>query len=167
MNPYQQQVWNEKADMLANYVPPNKDATGDQAPLSAAPLVINQIITPYPNPGAGAVVINSYQVPTGQRARIVTHALQHAGGNPPEISNSGVLWRFLVNGAPLKGLGAVTSQIGAFATPVQTVIWLTENDLFQVTVELPAASPGQSGSSGYFASGWTAPLLGTSGGSTQ
>lgn len=128
------------------------------APDNAFPLHLNPNITSYPAPGAPPVVIQNYQVPPAQRARIYAHGLQHNGSNPPELSLSGVIWRFLVNGYPLKGLGTVTAQIGSFETPAPTVIWLTENDVFQVTVELPAASAGQEGSTGYMAEGWWAPL---------
>lgn len=156
-NPYQAQVLTAKLAALNNAQSPNLDMIGDEAPYGAAPLVLGPTLSPYPAPGGNPVTIFSYQVPPGQRARIFDHALQHVGGNPPEISISGVFWSFTVNGAPLKGLGTQFAQIGAFATPARVVILLTENDLFTVTV-----NPGnvfQAGQSGYRIAGWTAPLL--------
>jgi hypothetical protein len=159
LNPYQRQVLDSKRKSLDNISATYRDVQGDQAPSSASPLVLGPTLTVYPAPGAAAVQIFSYQVPAGQRARIFEHALQHVGGNPPEQSGSGVIWRFKVNGWPLKGLGAQTAQIGAFTTPDRVVIWLKENDLFTVTVEIPNGGGAQAGSCGYRVVGWTAPLL--------
>ena len=70
-----------------------------------------------------------------------------------------VIWRFFVNGAPLKGLGAQISTIGTFQTPDEVVIWLTENDQFQVTVEVPNGQPVVPGNTAYRIIGWTEPLI--------
>jgi hypothetical protein len=155
---YQKMVLDSKRRLLNAIDAPNKDVVGDEAPDAAAPLVLGPTLANYPAPGAAPVVIFSYQVPPGQRARIFEHALQHVGGNPPELSLSGATWSFKVNGAPLKGLGMQTAQIGAFATPDRVVIWLTENDLFTVDVSLPAGGNPQPGQTGYRINGWTAPL---------
>ena|SRR5579872_4791095 len=159
---HQKIVLDAKRAFLDSLISANKDLNTDQMPASGMSFVIPQSNTPYPAPGAAAVTIGTYRVPPGQRARIAKHALQHVGNNPPELSNSGVIWRFLVNGWPLQGLGAVTTQIAAFATPTDAFILLTENDLLTVTVEIPAGGGVQEGQSGYFASGWTAPLGGNS-----
>jgi hypothetical protein len=149
-------VLDQKRKTLDSLDPDNKDVVGDQPPAGAAPFVQGPVLTVYPLPGAAAVSLFDYIVPPGQRTRIFEHALQHVGGNPPELSGTGVIWRFLVDGWPLKGLGAQTAQIGTFATPDRVVIWLKENQHFQVTVEVPAGANPQPGSCGYRANGWTA-----------
>lgn len=159
VNPYQQMVLSGKSAQLDSLQPPNIDVAGDEAPVGAAPLVLTSSQQfPYPVPGAGPVTIFSYQVPPGQRVRIFEHALVNLGGGIVDMTGN-VIWRFLVNGAPLKGLGAQLSQIGTFSTPDRVVIWLTENDLFQVTVESPNGVPQQAGNTAYRINGWTAPLL--------
>ncbi len=166
LNKYQKMVLDSKRRQLDATQPPNKDIVGDQTPAGAAPLVLSSTQNfPYPLPAAAAIPIFSYQVPAGQRVRIFEHALVHIGGNPPDMIGN-VIWRFLVNGWPLKGLGAQIAQIGSFSTPDRVVIWLTENDLFQVTVEVIAGAPAQIGSTAYRINGYTVPTLakGTSGG---
>lgn len=158
----QKAVLDDKKRFLDSDQSDLKDLIGDQAPQTAAPLVRTSTQNfPYPAPGAAAQTIFSYQVPPGQRARIFEHALVHAGGAPPDMTGN-VIWRFLVNGWPLKGLGSQIAQIGSFQTPDRVVIWLTENDLFQVTVETPAAGQQQNGATAYRIAGWTAPIRSSS-----
>lgn len=155
---YQKHVLHSKRRLIDSISPPNKDLTGDRVPDGAAPLVLGPNIQPYPNPGDPPVTIFSYQVPPGQRSRIFEHALVHVGNNPPELSLTGVVWSFQVNGAPLKGLGKQMAQIGSLATPDKVVIFLTENDLFTVDVSLPAGGNPQEGQTGYRINGYSAPL---------
>lgn len=134
---------------------PSHDWAGDKAPPGASPLVYTSTQQfPFPPPGAAPVTIFSYQVPPGQIARIFEHALVTLGGGIVDMTGN-VIWRFLVNGWPLKGLGTQLSQIGTFSTPDKVVIWLQENDLFQVTVEVPATAPIQNGNTAYRINGWT------------
>ena len=157
-NQYQQIVLSQKADMLESAVSAQPPAT-DAPPVDARPLVLTSAqLTAYPNPGAAPVTIFSYQVPPGQRARIKRHALVNLAGGQIDMTGN-VIWRFFVNGAPLKGLGAQISTIGTFQTPDEVVIWLTENDQFQVTVEVPNGQPVVPGNTAYRIIGWTEPLI--------
>lgn len=103
------------------------------------------IVTPnpfpnYPAPGAAAVEIIRYQVPRGMRAVLNKLAIVHVGGGFVDGSGN-VIWRVLVNGAGVKGMEALTSQVGSYSQPNDTWLVLEENDLVQVTVEVPAAQP--------------------------
>jgi hypothetical protein len=158
VNPFQAQVLQWKAATLAGAVSAPPPAT-DKPPVNTRPLVLTSTQQfNYPGPGLPAITIFSYQVPPGQLARIFRHALVHIGGNPPDMIGN-VTWRFLVNGAPVKGLGAQIAQIGNFQTPDEVVLWLTENDLFTVTVEVAGLAPAQAGVTAYRINGWTQPLL--------
>lgn len=158
INPYQALVLQMKSNALATSASSQPPVT-DRPPVNARPLVLTSTQQfNYPAPGAAALTIFQYQVPPGQLARVLEHALVHIGGNPPDMVGN-VIWRFLVNGAPLKGLGAQIAQIGNFQTPDRVVLWLTENDVLQVTVEVLAAAPPQAGSTAYRINGFTQPLL--------
>jgi hypothetical protein len=137
----------------------------DTPPVSSRPLILTSSApTNYPAAGAAAVVIFSYQVPRGQRARISQLALVALNGGQVDMQGN-IIWRFTVNGAPLKGLGTQLSQIGTFSTPNPVTFWLTENDLFQITVEVAAGAPIQAGQTAARIAGWTEPL--TKGDTTQ
>jgi hypothetical protein len=158
VNDYQALVLQQKATSLAGAVSSPPTAT-EQPPVNARPLVLTSTQQfNYPAPGAAALTIFSYKVPPGQMTRVFEHSLVHIGGNPPDMIGN-VIWRFLVNGAPLKGLGAQIAQIGNFQTPDRVVLWFTENDLYTVTVELIPAAPNQVGLTAYRINGWTQPLL--------
>lgn len=138
-----------------------------QAPAGSVPLLIttgSQIQVPAP--GAAAVTILSRTVPAGQRDEIRQLALVFLGGNFFDMSGN-IIWRFLVNGAPLKGLGTQIASIGTFATPAPVWFSLTENDQFVVTVEVPAAAnPIPNGPTACRIGGWTVPMV-TKGGGVQ
>lgn len=95
--------------------------------------------TAMPGAGAGAINILNQTVPSGQLAEVRLLALVFLGGNQFDMSGN-IIWRFLVNGAPLKGLGTQVSQIGSFQQPQPVWVSFTENDQVTVTVEVPAAA---------------------------
>ena len=105
------------------------------------------IVTPnpfpaYPLPGAMPVVVITYKVQQGLLAVITKLAVVHVGGNPPDGTGQ-VIWRVLQNGAGIRGLNNLTSEVGTYAQPNDGFsIVGVENDVFQVTVELPATLNG-------------------------
>jgi hypothetical protein len=123
------------------------------------------IVTPnpfvaYPAPGAGEVVVISYTVPAGLLAVINKLAVVHVGGNPPDGTGN-VVWRVKQNGAGVKGMNALTSQVGTYAQPNDFVITAVENDIVEVTVEVPLGQPimppGTRTAARFH--GWTYPLM--------
>src|SRR5258708_6094966 len=58
----------------------------------------------YPLAGAGPAVIVQYVVPKGLLFVNERLAVIHYGGNPPDGTGQ-VIWRVVINGAAVKGLG--------------------------------------------------------------
>jgi hypothetical protein len=114
----------------------------------------------YPAPGDNPVVLLTYTVQRGLMAVITKLAIIHYGGNPPDGSGY-VIWRVLQNGAGIRGLNNLTAQVGTFANPNDgfSIIGV-ENDIFTITVEVPAAAAPMPGGVTTAAriQGWTYPL---------
>ncbi len=135
---------------LSFYNPP-----GDSRPFVVTP----NPFPVYPAPGMLPLVVIQYVVPNGLIAVVNKLAVVHIGGNPPDGTGQ-VIWRVLQNGAGITGLNNLTSQVGTYANPNDFVIVAWENDILQVTVELPAASvamPVGSTTAARF-HGWTYPI---------
>ena len=94
----------------------------------------------YPAPGAGPSTMLSYQVPIGVISVINMISIVAIGGAFVDASGQ-LIWRCWLNGSGIDGLESLGAQIGSLATPVPIQVVLTENDLFLVTVEIPAAQP--------------------------
>jgi hypothetical protein len=133
----------------ARQAPPflNRDLSLFQPPADSRPFIvtpaIGTIATPfvgYPAPGAGPVTVITYTVPVGLLAVISKLAIVHFGGAPPDGTGN-VIWRVLINGAGVEGMNNLSSQVGTYAQPNDTVFVVIENDIVQVTVEVPAGQP--------------------------
>jgi hypothetical protein len=136
----------------------HQDLTLFLPPSDAKPFIVTPILfTAYPAAGAAAVVLLSYVAPQGAIAVINKLAIVHVGGNPPDGTGN-VIWQVLVNGAGVKGMNNLTSQVGTYAAPNDTEILLMENDLIQVTVQVPAAGVPPPGTTAARFHGWTYPL---------
>lgn len=139
----------------------------DNSPFRVTPLTgnLNSPAVSYPPLGGGQVSVISFLVPVGVMCVIRALSIVHIGGNPPDFTGQ-VIWRVVRNGAGIRGLNNLTAQIGTFAAPLPVVLVGVENDLFTVTVEVPALLPDGSANlqppagSGTAASfdGWTYPL---------
>jgi hypothetical protein len=95
----------------------------------------------YPQPGASPVIVIQFQVGRGKLAVINALAVVHFGGNPPDGTGQ-VIWRVRKNGSGFFGLNNLTSQIGSYSQPRPIVLTGIENDILDVTVELPATVNG-------------------------
>lgn len=93
----------------------------------------------YPAPGAGAITVLSFTVPTGADGVIKKLAIVHIGGGLVDGTGQ-VIWRVLQNGAAVRGYQDATSQVGSYAQPLDTFIPVYEGDVIEVTAEVP---PGQ------------------------
>ncbi|MGH9501678.1 MAG: hypothetical protein ACRD20_02375 [Terriglobales bacterium] len=110
-------------------------------PADSLPFTVTPIPFPaYPLVGANPVVIIQYVVPNGLLAVINKLSVVHVGGNPPDGTGQ-VIWRVLKNGAGITGMNNLTSEFGTYSNPKSLVIVAVENDILQVTVELPANLP--------------------------
>jgi hypothetical protein len=132
-----------------------------QAPAAdARPFIVDPAPFPnYPLNGQPAIVIISYTVPAGMRAVVKWLSIVNIGGG--FIDGSGqVVWRVLVNGAAVKGLHNLQSQVGTYAQPNEVLIALEENDTIEVTVEVPAGQPDMPAGSTAAARmhGWAYPI---------
>lgn len=128
---------------------------GDSRPFITTP---NPFVA-YPLPGAGPIDVITKTIETGLMAVINRLAVVHVGGNPPDGTGN-VIWRVLVNGAGIDGLGELTSEVGTYAQPNDFVFMVIENDIVKVTVEVPAAQPAMPAGTTTAARfhGWTYPL---------
>lgn len=140
---YQKQALNARAQVieatpgyinpgLSFYNPPADNTPFTVTPVNGAPL--------YPGLGLGPIPVISYVVPVGLFGVIRALAIVHIGGNAPDFTGQ-VIWRVLRNGAGIRGLNALNAQYGTFAQPKPVVIVGVENDIFTVTVEVPAFLP--------------------------
>ena len=146
---------------LANPTTINRNISLFNPPSDSLPFIITPNPFPaYPAPGAAAVIVISYTVPAGLMAVINALAVVHVGGNPPDGTGQ-VVWNVLLNGAGINGLNQLTSQVGTYAQPNKFVIRAIENDIVQVTVQVPAGQPampvGTRTASRFH--GWTYPLV--------
>ncbi len=136
------------------------NAPGDSKPFVTTP----NPFPAYPLPGALPIVVIQKVIDNGLMAVITKLAIVHVGGNPPDGTGQ-VIWRVLVNGAGITGMNNLTSQVGTYANPNEFVIVAWENDIVQVTVELPAnlngapnlpMPPGSTTAARFH--GWTYPI---------
>jgi len=123
-------------------------------------IIPSQPFANYPGVGAAAVTVLSMTIEQGLAAVVNFLAIQHFGGGFVDGSGN-VIWRVLINGGAMKGLHALTSQIGTFAQPNPIYIPLIENDVLQVTAEVPAGAanpppPGTTTAARFH--GWTYPI---------
>ena len=116
------------------------ELAGGTVPLDSRPVIItpNPFVA-YPAPGAPAVDVISYLVPAGLFFVVNYLAIIHEGGGFVDGSGN-IIWRVKINGAGIKGLNNLTSQVGSWAQPVAMQLSAKENDLIEVTVEVPAAA---------------------------
>lgn len=111
----------------------------------------------YPAPGAAAIDVVTLTVPRGFNGRIKQIAIVHVGGG--FIDGSGnVIWRVKVNGAAVQGMQNLQSQLGTYAQPAETYIAVHENDLVEVTAEVPAGQPAMAGTPAARLVGWFFPI---------
>ena len=128
------QLGNIRTDTLSGF-----DAHA--APADSHPFVINSSAAfVFPAPGAGSKTMLSYQVPIGVISVINMLSIVAIGGAFVDASGQ-LIWRCWLNGSGIDGLESLGAQIGSLATPVPIQVVLTENDLFLVTVEIPAGQP--------------------------
>lgn len=148
-------------DRMPSYVSP--DLSFYNPPTDNSPFTVTPQPAPfYPPIGAGPITVISFTVPVGLLAVIREMAIVHVGGNAPDFTGI-VIWRVTKNGGGVRGLNALNAQYGTFAAPKSLVLYGVENDVFTVTVELPAtlpdgtANPGMPAGSKTAASfdGWT------------
>jgi hypothetical protein len=92
----------------------------------------------YPAPGASAIIVLAFTVPSSKMAVIQHLSIVHNGGNPPDFTGQ-VIWRVLKNGGAFPGLNNLTAQFGTFAAPKQVSLIAVAGDRIVVTVEVPAA----------------------------
>lgn len=98
-----------------------------------------QPLAAYPAAGAAPIVILSYRVPAKMSGALRELAIVHNGAAGTFGDGSGnVVWRVLINGVPQKGLEAIYAQIGSILQPAQMFLLLKENDLLQITAQVPA-----------------------------
>jgi hypothetical protein len=131
----QQHLLRQKLQALGTIVQPD--------PLRAAPLGFIKVTAPYvayPAPGAAAVSLLAYTVPSGMNAMLTFMAIFNLG--PAFVNGSGnVIWRVLINQAGVKGFENMQSQFGTDGLPLPVAIPLIENDTIQITVEVPLGQP--------------------------
>lgn len=150
-----------KATALQNVPASIIPTIAEHPPADSHPFQVNSNPFPvYPQPGATAVQLLSYTVPQGLMAVITGLIIEAIGGGFSDGSGN-VVWRCWVNGAGQDGYEDITAHIGNFdypPPPVQFV--LTENDVFYITVEVPAAQPAMpaGATTGARIQGWTYPL---------
>jgi hypothetical protein len=109
---------------------------GDSRPdyKSSQPYVV------YPAPGAAPEVVLSKTIPPGVIYIMTGLAIIHYGGNPPDGTGN-VVWSVQQNYAGIKGLGQITAQVGSQVQPRQVSLEAIENDILQVTVQVPTGQP--------------------------
>jgi len=135
-------------------------ALANHQPADSHPFQVNSNPAPtYPAPGAGPTTVLQYQCPSGMLSVINLLAIIAIGGGFSDFSGN-VVWRCLLNGAGLDGLENITAQMGSLQTPIPVQLLLNENDVFVVTVEVPAAQPPMPGGATTAAriQGWSYPL---------
>lgn len=115
-------------------------AQGGGTPLDSRPVIItpNPFVA-YPAPGAAAADVISYLVPAGMFFVVSLLAIIHEGGGFVDGTGN-IIWRVKINGAGVKGLSNLSSQVGSWAQPVPMHFSAKENDLIEITVEVPAAA---------------------------
>lgn len=154
----QDQVLQAKAQALENAPTSVSPGLANHQPADSHPFQVNsQPAIAYPAPGAAAVQILSYVVPAGMLAVINALVIAAIGGGFSDFSGN-VIWRCLINGAGIDGLENITAHMGDLNTPNPVQILLNENDVFQITVEVPATSIPQPGTTAARILGWTYPL---------
>lgn len=139
----------------------NRNISLFNPPADSRPFIVTPNPFPaYPAPGAGPIRVIRFVVQPGLMAVINRVSVVHVGGNPPDGTGN-VVWRVLINGAGIDGLNNLTSQVGTYAQPNDFVFMAIENDIIEVTVEVPAAQPpmpvGTTTAARFH--GWTYPLV--------
>jgi len=125
---------------LASFI--NPEISLFDPPADNQPFVVSSTpFVSYPDVGANPAILLTYRVRNGLMAVIQKIAIIHQGGNPPDGTGQ-VIWRLLKNGAGIHGMNAMTAELGTFSAPNDGFsIVGVENDVIQVTVELPAVLP--------------------------
>lgn len=157
----QQQILATKADALASAPGNIRSNLTNHTPADSHPFVVtSQPFANYPAPGAAAAAILTYQVPPGQVAVIKQLAIVAIGGGFVDGSGN-VIWRCWVNGQPVDGLQDIEAHMGNFDAPQCVQLVLQENDIFLITVEVPAAQPPMpdGATTGARIIGWNYPLV--------
>ncbi|MCU1284485.1 MAG: hypothetical protein JWO13_835 [Acidobacteriales bacterium] len=160
MDKFQAAILNKKQQQLARYTSPAwTELNGSLPPTSGRPFIVTPAPFPaYPAPGAAAITVISYTVPRGMNAVIAFLAIVHVGGGFVDGTGN-VIWRVLVNGAGVKGLEALQSQVGAYNNPNVVQLVLQENDVIVVTAEVPAAMAPMVGTTAARFHGFTVPVV--------
>ena len=154
----QDQVLQAKAGALQNAPTSVAPGLANHQPADSHPFQVNsQPAIAYPNPGAAAVDVLIYTVPPGVLAVINALVIAAIGGGFSDFSGN-VIWRCLINGAGIDGLENITAHMGDLNTPNPVQILLNENDVFEITVEVPAGGFAQPGTTAARIMGWTYPL---------
>jgi hypothetical protein len=97
-----------------------------------------QPLPAYPAAGAAAKTILSYQVPASMSGSMTSICIVHIGASGSFTDGSGVVvWRVLLNGAPVKGLENIYVQIGSQTQLATMYLLLHENDLLTITAQIP------------------------------
>lgn len=160
MNQPQALVLKSKLQQLSSYKSPQWVGLQNiLPPANSRPFIVTPNPFPaYPAPGTGPITVISYQVPPGMFAVIAYLAIVHIGGGFVDGTGS-VIWRVLVNGAGVKGLEALSSQLGAYNNPNIVQIVLMENDIIQVTAEVPAGEAAMIGTTAARFHGFAVPVV--------
>jgi hypothetical protein len=111
----------------------------------------------YPAAGAAPLVILQKTIDQGKIAIFRKLAITNQGGNPPDGTGN-VIWRLLINGAAVKGMNAMLSQYGVLSVPKDCQILAMENDVVQITVEVPAGKVPPPGTTAASLDGFTYPI---------
>ncbi|PSH05134.1 MAG: hypothetical protein CXZ00_02975 [Acidobacteria bacterium] len=105
-----------------------------------------QPLPAYPAAGAAPVVILHYQVPASMSGALTLLCIAHLGAAGTFSDGSGVVvWRVLINGVPQKGLENIYVQIGSPNQLASMFLLLKENDLVQITAQIPAGKVAPAG----------------------
>jgi len=85
-----------------------------------------------------AVLLASFQVPSGMSGALTGLVIAHNGAAGSFIDNSGnAVWRLTKNGGSIPGYEQILSQVGSVQDPQGLYVVLQQNDLLQVWVNGP------------------------------
>ncbi len=137
-------IFEQKRQALDDMLPTIDWKKVESRPGNARPFDFSSVpFVAYPAPGAAAVDVlvknnQAFIVPAGMIAVVEYMAISHWGGDIVDGSGN-VVWRVLINGAAVRGLHDLESQFASWAQPNPVKFYAVENDVIQVTVEVPAA----------------------------
>ena len=156
----QQSVLQAKATLLQSWPASINPSLANHQPADSHPFQVNSApALNYNAPGAGPVTLLTYTVQQGQMAFITSLVIIAIGGGFSDFSGN-VIWRCLINAAGVNGLENISAHMGDLNTPVPVQIQLNENDVFQITAEVPAGQPPMPAGATTAAriQGWSYPL---------